>query len=200
MFAVCDREGGCWIVLETTYSKAGLSHYMGPDSNSTKLLDHPKTKLRSEGASEKINSCRKVLFQVTFKTKQRDLALPSMSLLLLRAGTLYSEVQLRCNLYCSLILSASKKNVFTGKDMWYICRPWGLTCTVHSHIMGLETKRQNGGLWQMSVSLVSHKFPFLAFSFDPCILLMRLFSCRTFSDGLNTEYEQGNLHLRQCRF
>jgi hypothetical protein len=49
-----------------------ITYNMGPNSESTKLLDHPKTKsLGEEGGSDKE---RAVLFQLTFKTKKLCIA------------------------------------------------------------------------------------------------------------------------------
>jgi len=44
--------------------------WMGPDSDSTKLLTTPRQQLRRGEGITKINRCRNDLFQVTFKTKR----------------------------------------------------------------------------------------------------------------------------------
>ncbi len=48
----------------------GFTLCMWPDSESTKLLTHPKQKSRRAGGLKQITNCCKVLMQVTFKTKK----------------------------------------------------------------------------------------------------------------------------------
>jgi hypothetical protein len=49
-------EGGCWVVLETLFSRSYTLCFW-PDSEPTKLLDHPKQKLRRGGDLSQINTC-----------------------------------------------------------------------------------------------------------------------------------------------
>ncbi len=50
--------GGCWVLLETIFCM------FWPDSEPTKLLDHPKQKPRRGGGLRQINTCRKVPLQI----------------------------------------------------------------------------------------------------------------------------------------
>ena len=57
--------GGCWVVLETIFCRS-LTLCFWPDSEPTKLLDHPKQKPRRGGGLRQINTRRKVPLQVNF--------------------------------------------------------------------------------------------------------------------------------------
>ncbi len=59
--------GGGWGVLspETIFCRS-FTLCIWPDSEPTKLLDHPKQKPRREGGLRQINTCRKVSLQVHF--------------------------------------------------------------------------------------------------------------------------------------
>ncbi len=58
---------------------------MGPDSDSTKLLDHPKTKGLEGGGGgggrRQVNSCRKVLFCIAFYGSHSPQQIPPFPLL-----------------------------------------------------------------------------------------------------------------------
>ncbi len=69
MYNVGGGERGCWVVSETIYCRT-FTLWMGPDSVSTKLIDHPKKNAWGWGGLRKINSRRKILFKVTFKTRR----------------------------------------------------------------------------------------------------------------------------------
>ncbi len=78
---VPGRGRGCWVMLETIF-RSSLTLCIWPDSEPTKLLDHPKQKPRRGGGLRQINTCREVPLQVNIY-KWRHFALPSMSLIFL---------------------------------------------------------------------------------------------------------------------
>ncbi len=57
--------GGCCVLSETIFCRS-LIPCIWPDSEHTKLLDHPKQKPRRGGGLIQINTCRKVPLQVSF--------------------------------------------------------------------------------------------------------------------------------------
>jgi hypothetical protein len=68
-YTVCWREGGCWVVLETIQFTTGLLHSIWDQIQCLQnCLTSPDKSLGGEGGLRKMNSCRKVLSQVTFKT------------------------------------------------------------------------------------------------------------------------------------
>ncbi len=58
-----DFEAGVYQSLETKFCRS-LTLCIWPDSEATKLLDHPKQKPRRGGGLRQINICRKVPLQV----------------------------------------------------------------------------------------------------------------------------------------
>ncbi len=54
--------GGCWVLLETIFCRS-LTLSIWPDSERTKLLDHPKQKPSRGGVLRQINTCRKALYR-----------------------------------------------------------------------------------------------------------------------------------------
>jgi hypothetical protein len=51
--------GGCWVLLETMFCRS-LTLCIWPESEPTKLLDHPKQKPSREGGLRHTNTCRNV--------------------------------------------------------------------------------------------------------------------------------------------
>ncbi len=74
--------GGCWVLLETIFCRS-LTLCIWPDSEPTKLLDHPKQKLRRGGDLRQI-TCRKVPLLVN-SFRWRHFAFLFISLIFLRA-------------------------------------------------------------------------------------------------------------------
>ncbi len=95
---MCGGEGGCRVVSPTIYCRT-FTLCMGPDSESIKLLDCPKTKSStlpvsfSLGAVRKTNSCHKVLSEILLR--RRDFALPSTSLLCSWTGNKTSKLEMK---------------------------------------------------------------------------------------------------------
>ncbi len=61
----CVRGRGFGVLLETIFCRT-LTLCIWPDSEPTKLLHHPKQKLRRGRGLRQINTCGKVPFQVNF--------------------------------------------------------------------------------------------------------------------------------------
>ncbi len=71
-------EGGSWVVLETIYCRF-FTLCIGPDSDSTKLLDHPKTKTKTlERMGHQTNKHETIAKKLL---RRRDFALPSIRLI-----------------------------------------------------------------------------------------------------------------------
>jgi hypothetical protein len=57
--------GGCWVLLETIFCRS-LTLCIWPDSEPTKLLDHPKLNPRVGGGLRQMYTCRGVPLQLNF--------------------------------------------------------------------------------------------------------------------------------------
>ncbi len=90
---------GCWVLLETIFCRS-LTLCIWPDSEPTKLLDHPKRKPKKGRGRRRINTCRKVPFQVNFY-RWRHFALLSISLIFLRHKLSLSPFNGHQLIYCT---------------------------------------------------------------------------------------------------
>jgi hypothetical protein len=85
MLSLHDQSRGPWILLHVALDKGRFNmavcgryiHFICYiESEPTKLLSHPqRQKPRRAGSLKQINRCRKVLLQLTYKTKRFCIAL-----------------------------------------------------------------------------------------------------------------------------
>ncbi len=118
---VAGRGGECCVLLETIFFLQEITFCIWPDSEPTKLLDHPKQKPRRGGCLRLSESCRKVPLQVEF-FRWRNFVLLSLSLIFRQA--LSKILRMMYQLFAH---TESTDNCF------HIQRPLSIICVYREH-------------------------------------------------------------------